>query len=221
MKKEQIEILKKSLEIELSKEQSELFDKYEKCFLKKNALTNLISKNDEKLLFEKHIFDSLALHKFLKRLSHNKPEKLLDIGTGGGFPAIPLAILYPEISVYAIDSIRKKIKIIEEIKEELGLKNLFPLCERVENLQRQSRPIIFDYITTRAVAPLKLVLQYAMVNLKTGGYFIAYKSKKAADEIKDAEKILKQSDGEVVEIVEYTLPLQEVYDRNLIIVRKK
>lgn len=221
MKKEQIEILKNLLGIKLSKEQIGLFEKYEKSFLEKNSLVNLISKNDEKLLFEKHIFDSLALYKFLKKVPHDKSGKLLDIGTGGGFPAIPLAIIYPQMSVYAIDSIRKKIKIIEEIKEELGLKNLFPLCERVENLQAQSRPISFDYITTRAVAPLKLVLQYAIVNLKRGGYFIAYKSKKATEEIKEAEKTLKQFEGEVVEIIDYTLPLEEVYERNLVIVKKK
>ncbi|MDD3435882.1 MAG: 16S rRNA (guanine(527)-N(7))-methyltransferase RsmG [Candidatus Gastranaerophilales bacterium] len=171
------------LNIFLNEDKIKLFDEYERIFLEKNSLINLISKNDEKFLFEKHIFDSLAIN-LVKPF--NNDASLLDIGTGGGFPAVPITILYDEINVFAVDSIRKKIKVVEEIKETLGLRNLFPVCDRVENIRQE-----FDYITTRAVAPLDVILKYAIPHLKKGGYFIAYKSKKVSDEIKQAEKTIK------------------------------
>jgi len=253
--KNKITILKEAFDIDLSEEKIELFIKYEKTFLEKNSKVNLISKNDEKFLFEKHVFDSLAIHKFLGKwmrtqenaeslnpltlaLSHggrgersensstvqpfnSSPVRLLDIGTGGGFPSVPIAIFYDNINVFAIDSIRKKISVIEEMKADLELKNLFPVCGRVENLQFGNNPKAYDYITTRAVAPMDKILKYAMPNLKRGGYFIAYKSKKALEELKEAEKTLKLLGAKIEDIIEYTLPMEEVFERNLVIVKKR
>lgn len=209
------------LDIVLNSDKTEIFDKYARIFLEKNSRLNLISKNDEKFLFEKHIFDSLAINKFLggkcNLTSFPKRQSLLDIGTGGGFPSIPLAILYENLDVYPLDSIRKKIKAIEEINAELGLKNLFPLCERAEKLKDKK----FDYITTRAVAPVKVIVGYSVPNLKKGGYFIAYKSKKATDEIKEAQAAIKKSGLKLIDIIEYKLPLEEEHERNLIIFQKR
>jgi 16S rRNA (guanine527-N7)-methyltransferase len=204
------------------------FDKYVEVFLEKNSRLNLISKNDEKFLREKHIYDSLAIEKFFKLSTFNyQPSTLLDIGTGGGFPAIPIAIEYPGIEVYALDSIRKKINAIEEIKAELGLNNLHPICERAENLiicppckggaaQRRGD---FDIITSRAVAPLKTITGYAMPLLKKGGYFIAYKSRKVREEIDEAKPVLKKFNAKVIDIIEYELALKENHTRNLVIIK--
>lgn len=212
MNKKQIKALEE-LNIVIAKPKLDILEKYEKIFLEKNSKVNLISKNDEKILFEKHIYDSLAINKFL---SNFKGKTLMDIGTGGGFPSVPIAIMYEELSVYAVDSIRKKIKVIEEIKDELGIKNLFPICDRVENI-----PEKFDYITSRAVASLDIILKYAVPKLKTGGYFIAYKSKKALEELSESKKTIKRLGVEVVDIVEYVLPLVEIFERNLIIFKKQ
>lgn len=220
MNETQAQILKQQLDINLSDDKIELFNKYEGIFLEKNAHTNLISKNDEKLLFEKHIFDSLAVNKFLKTKKNKSLKRLLDIGTGGGFPSVPMAIFYDNINIFAIDSTKKKINLIEEIKTELDLKNLFPICDRVENLQAKNHPKEYDYVTSRAVATLDTILKYAIPNLKVGGYFIAYKSKKALNELKDAEKTIKQLGVKMLDIIEYTLPLEEIYERNLIIFQK-
>lgn len=220
MNKAQIEILEKNLNIKLSEEKIKMFEKYMTFFLEKNAHTNLISKNDEKLLFEKHIFDSLAIDKFMKTQNLEGLNRLLDIGTGGGFPSVPISILYENLNVFPLDSIAKKINIIEEIKTELDLKNLYPMCDRAENLQLKKNPKKYDYVTTRAVAPVEAILKYAMVNLKTGGYFVAYKSKKAMDELKEADKTMKRLGAKVVEIIEYTLPMEELYERNLIVFKK-
>lgn len=203
----------KQINIVLDKNKIEIFDKYMSIFLDKNSKINLISKNDEKFLFEKHIFDSLAINLFLKL---KKGQTLLDIGTGGGFPSVPLAILYDNLDVYPLDSIKKKINVIEELKQELDLKNLHPICNRVENINEK-----FDYVTTRAVATLDTVLKYAAARLNKGGYFIAYKSKKAVDELKDAQKTINSAGVKMIDIIEYTLPLEEIHERNLIIFQKK
>ena len=97
------------------------FTKYMEVFLVQNAILNLISKNEEKFLWERHIYDSLGIKLFLEKYSP-KVNTLLDIGTGGGFPAVPIALEYPNIEVFALDSIRKKINAIENIKQELSIK---------------------------------------------------------------------------------------------------
>lgn len=192
--------------------------KYMEVFLDANSKLNLISKNDEKLLWEKHIFDSLAIEKFFKGnykcLKDNHSLKLLDIGTGGGFPSLPIAITYPEIQVYALDSIRKKINAIDDMKTVLNLQNLHPICERVENLKGQK----FDIITSRAVAPLKVITSYAAPLLKKGGCFIAYKSRRAEEEIAEAKTVFKKFGLKVIDIIEYDLPLEENHIRNLIVI---
>ena len=193
----------------------DFYNKYVEVFLNQNSKLNLISKNDEKFLWEKHIFDSLAIEEFFTKFPNAKRETLLDIGTGGGFPAVPIAITYPEIKVYALDSIRKKINAIAQLKEELNIQNLFPICERAENLTQK-----FNLITSRAVAPLKTITEYAMPLLEKNGYFIAYKSIKTQEEISEAQKILKKYNAKVTEIIQYDLPLEENHTRNLIIISR-
>ena len=191
------------------------FTKYIEVFLQKNAKLNLISKNDEKLLFEKHIYDSLGIKLFFEKYNITAGD-ILDIGCGGGFPCVPIAIEYPEFNVTGIDSIRKKINAINEIKEELMLTNLTTICDRVENIKNKK----FDVITSRAVADLSKICEYALPLLKAGGYFAAYKSRKAQEEIVNAAPILEKYNAKVNEILTYTLPLDEVYERNLIIISK-
>lgn len=218
MKKSQLEVLEQSFGIDLDEKKITLFDKYTDFFLSKNSVINLISKNDEKFLFEKHIFDSLAICKFFNSIENEQIEKksLLDFGTGGGFPSVPVSILFDKLDVYAVDSIRKKINAVSEIKDHLELNNLHTICERVENINQT-----FDYVTTRAVASLDKILKYAVPKLKSRGYFIAYKSQKFTEELKDAEKTIKTSGMKMVNIIKYSLPLEENFERNLIIFQKK
>jgi len=220
----------------------EQFNNFIEVFLEQNARLNLISKNDEKVLWEKHICDSLAIEHFFRRENgewgHVLPLRedrnfcninsgknsevgvltLLDIGTGGGFPAIPIAIAYPEIQVFALDSIKKKINALKEIKTTLRLENLHPICTRAEELAKDPAKK-FDIITSRAVAPLEKLIGYAMPLLKPDGYFIAYKSLKAQEEIDAAKHTLKKHRAKVSNIIEYELPLRENHTRNLIAVK--
>lgn len=192
----------------------EYYNEYIQAFLKQNAKLNLISKNDEKFLWEKHIFDSLSIEKFFDK--YKKGKTMLDIGTGGGFPALPVAYTYKDIDVYPLDSIRKKINAIHEMKDELNLENVFPICERAEKLSQK-----FDLITSRAVAPLKVISGYALPLLKRDGYFVAFKSVKAQEEIDDAKSILKKFNAKVIDIIEYDLPLEENHTRNLIVIKQQ
>lgn len=191
----------------------DFFADYIKAFLNENAKVNLISKKDEEFLWEKHICDSLAIEKFFEK--YNVPKTMLDIGTGGGFPAVPTALMYPEIHVTALDSIRKKINAINNIKNELNIQNLTTVCSRAENFTGK-----FDIVTSRAVASLDKILSYALPFLDTG-YFVAYKSRKTPEEIALAKNILKKSDAEIIDIIDYKLPLDENFTRNLVIIKKK
>ena len=190
------------------------FNDYIKVFLEQNAKLNLISKNDEKFLWEKHIFDSLSIEKFFEKYGNNF-KTLLDFGTGGGFPSVPVALSYPELPVTALDSIGKKINAVTEIKEALHIDNLTTVCSRVENFDGK-----FDIVTTRAVASLDKIIHYAIPKLKNDGYFVAYKSIKAAEEIKEAQKSLQKFKAKVIDIIEYELPLEQNHTRNLVIIKK-
>ena len=190
------------------------FTNYMKVFLVQNAVLNLISKNEEKFLWEKHVFDSLGIKLFFEKYSP-KVNTLLDIGTGGGFPAVPIALEYPNIEVFALDSIRKKINAIENIKQELSINNLTTICDRAENIEQK-----FDIITSRAVATIDILIKYATPLLKKNGYFVAYKSRLADKEISDAKYLIKKSGLKLIDIIEYTLPLEEIYERKLVVLQK-
>lgn len=192
------------------------YQEYMKIFLEENSKVNLISKNDEKYLWEKHVFDSLAIENFFEKFDTSKIKTILDIGTGGGFPSIPIAITYPHLKVTALDSIAKKIRAVQTIKDKLNIENLEPICTRVENLDAK-----FDMITSRAVSSLKNICKYALPKLKKGGYFVAYKSRKTPQEIEEANSILKKYNSKIVDIIEYSLPLEENHERNLIVILKK
>ncbi len=191
------------------------FKEYIKIFLEENSKHNLISKNDEKFLYEKHIYDSLCLKLFFDKYSV-KPCNILDIGCGGGFPCVPLAMEFSDFKITGIDSIRKKIASVSEIKDKLRLSNLELICDRVENLKNRK----FDIVISRAVGDLSKILDYGSPLLKKDGYFIAYKSRKTEEEIITAQKALDKNGLEIVDIIKYTLPLEEVYERNLVCIKK-
>lgn len=191
------------------------FETYKKAFLEQNSKHNLISKNDEKFLYEKHIYDSLGIKLFFEKYNITNGN-ILDIGCGGGFPCLPIAIEYPNLKIVGIDSIGKKINSVQNIATKLELKNITFICDRVENLKSEK----FDIVVSRAVADMAKISEYALPLLKKGGYFIAYKSKKALEELDNAQSILKKHNSKVIEILNYTLPLDEVYERNLICIKK-
>lgn len=191
------------------------FNAYQNAFLEENSKINLMSKNDEKVLYEKHIYDSLAIKLLFNKLD-TLPNTILDIGTGGGFPSIPIAIEYPEISVTGIDSIQKKVNAVTNIAEKLNLKNIKFVRDRVENLKGKE----FDMITSRAVAQTSQLIEYAYPLLKTGGYLVLYKSKTVNEEIEAARPLIRKLQIKIFDVIEYSLPLADNFNRCLLVLQK-
>ena len=211
MNKLQLETLKNELGLELSSEVIEKFSVYEKLFLDYNSHTNLMSKGDLALLFEKHIFDSLA---FVLTKSQDGKKKILDIGTGGGFPSLVLAICFENLEIVAVDSIAKKINFIALATKELDLKNIKPVCSRSENLSPQG----VDIITSRAVGKMVEIYKNSKIHIKKGGKFVFYKAdpKVYKSEIVELQSLLGQKINP--KVIKYALPTPELHARALIIV---
>lgn len=208
-----------NLNLSFDVDKQNLFNKYIELFIDYNDKVNLVSNNDVKVLFEKHIYDSLALNLFFQKYKMNENIKVLDIGTGGGFPSLPLALCFEKIHVSAVDSINKKINFIKMVATELNLLNIEPMCSRVEDLPEYKKKS-FDVVTTRAMAELREILEYAIPYLKVGSYFVAFKSLKAEDELKNAVNALKTLNTVLVDKIEYTLPIEGENRRVLLVFKK-
>lgn len=208
-----------NLNINIDNETIILFEDFIKYFVDYNEKVNLISKNDAVLLFEKHIYDSLAFNLFKTKYNIKNNIKLMDIGTGGGFPAIPIAFYYKDMNVTAVDSINKKISFIESVLDKFNLKNLKPKCNRVEELPLKYKKS-FDVVTTRAMAELRVILEYAIPFVKKNGYFVAYKSTKAEEELLNAKNAIKLLNVQLIDKIEYSLPIENDTRRVLLIFKK-
>lgn len=189
------------------------FSAYIDAFIQENRKLNLISKNDVPLLYEKHIYDSLAIKLFFSKYGQDW-NNVLDIGCGGGFPCVPVAIEFPLLKITGIDSIRKKINAVENIKQKLNITNLSLICDRVENIKNEK----YNLIISRAVADLVKICEYALPLLAADGYFVAYKSQKSAQEIQNAQFLLEKYGAKVADVINYTLPTVEKHERNLVVV---
>lgn len=137
---------------ELTQQQIQQFSSLPKIYSEWNEKINVISRKDIDNLYERHILHSLSIAKFIQ---FKNAAKILDLGTGGGFPGVPLAIMFPESRFHLVDSIGKKLKVVEAVKDEIGLKNIFTFHSRVEQIEFQ-----YDFAVSRAVAPLSDLLQW-------------------------------------------------------------
>ncbi|MCD8204218.1 MAG: 16S rRNA (guanine(527)-N(7))-methyltransferase RsmG [Coprobacillus sp.] len=199
--------------------------------LEANKHLNLTSITDDDDFVSKMILDSVLVSKDLDLSS----GALLDVGTGAGFPGIPLAIMYPELNVTLLDSTNKKIKHCQTVVDELGLKNVSLSNFRMEEFARTHRET-FDFITARAVAPLNVLLELTIPALKTGGTLIAYKGSSYEEEVEASSHALSVLSSSIDKKIEYTLPTStekrvyllihkssktyEIYPRNYRIISK-
>jgi 16S rRNA (guanine527-N7)-methyltransferase len=175
---------------DLTNDQKQKFEALYELYKTANEKVNVISRKDIDQLYERHILHSLAIAKFVQFVPHTK---VLDLGTGGGFPGIPLAIMFPEVNFTLCDSISKKIVVAESIAEALDLQNTDFVIGRVENLKEQ-----FEFIVSRAVAPMEQLYRWTQHyidetdrNNKINGY-ILLKGGDLKDETKDLKRINRQ-----------------------------
>ncbi len=212
--------LKEILDINFNNKNIADVRRFMELFTEYNLHTNLMSKNDIPFLFEKHVFDSLAFNLFYRKYKLKNNLNLMDIGSGGGFPSLLIAMFYKNINVFAVDSVNKKVNFLRKIKEDLLLKNFIPKNLRIEDIAEDKKNS-FDIVTARAFSSLNVALEYAIPYLVKGGYFVAYKSIAVEDEIEHAQNALKVLGAEIIEKIEYKLPLAEDFYRLLLIIRKK
>ena len=171
------------------------FERYMELILEWNEKVNLTSITDRDEFVKKHFVDSLVCCEFKQ---FQNAEKIIDVGTGAGFPGIPLAIIYPKKDFLLFDSTNKKIKIIEEIINELRIINVRLRHGRAEDLahEKEHREQ-YDLCVSRAVANLAVLSEYCLPFVKVGGWFAAYKSYGAEDEIKDSIKAIDILGGQI------------------------
>ena len=160
-----------------------------------NEKVNLTNLTEEDEFIEKHYIDSLLLW---NSESFKKADKIIDVGTGGGFPGVPLAILYPEKEFVLLDSLKKRLNIIDSLTHELGINNVTTFHGRAEDAAKQKdMREAFDLCVSRAVANLTSLSELCIPFVKIGGYFVAYKGPGAYDEAKEAENAINILGGKL------------------------
>ena len=205
------------LKINLTDMQKEQFQKYYEILVEWNKVMNLtaITEYDEVNL--KHFADSLTI---LRLIDMKAISTVIDVGTGAGFPGIPLKIVFPQIELVLLDSLNKRIKFLNEVTEKLGLKNVQAIHGRAEDLARkQEYREKFDLCVSRAVANLSTLSEYCIPFVKKNGVFVSYKSGESEKEIQQSEKAVHILGGTIEEIDKFCLPGTDM-GRALVKIRK-
>lgn len=190
--------------ISLNENQLDQFQKFYEMVIDWNTKINLTAITDEKEFAIKHVMDSLSLWDEEK---FSNVKKILDVGTGAGFPAIPIKIFKPNVEIVLLDSLNKRVEFLKKVVAELNLENVTCVHGRAEDLARQNNfRESFDLVTARAVARLNIISEYCLPFVKVGGIFAALKGKQVQDEVTEAENAVKILGGGKIICTEKNLP---------------
>lgn len=207
----------KNLNICLDKLQREQFQKYYEMLVEWNKVMNLTSITEYNEVYEKHFIDSLAITKVI---DIEKIDTVLDIGTGAGFPGLPLKIAYPHLNLVLLDSLQKRIHFLNAVIDELGLENIKTLHGRAEDYAKKAEyRESFDLCVSRAVANLATLSEYCIPYIKVGGMFISYKSGNIDEEVEASKTAIKILGGKLENVVKFQLPDTEI-NRSFVKVNK-
>lgn len=205
--------------MKISEEVYGRLDRYADMLCVTNEKMNLTAITDPEGISVKHMYDSIYPFELFKPA---EGASLIDVGTGAGFPSVPLKIYRPDIRLTLLDSLNKRVRFLQEISDELGLgaECIHGRAEETGRFIKSGNPLreSFDIATARAVANLRELCEYCLPFVKVGGYFAALKGRDARDELENAERAIGILGGELSEVFEYSLPNGD--ERALIIVRK-
>ena len=188
--------------IELTDSQLNAFETYYDMLIDRNKVMNLTAITEFDEVMDKHFLDSVYLFRSIKL---EADYKLIDIGTGAGFPGIPLKIVFPELKITLLDSLNKRVGFLNDLIEELNLNNIEAIHGRAEDIARnKAYRASYDIAVSRAVANLSTLSEYCLPFVKIGGKFVSYKSGDCADEVDNAKAAIHLLGGKINKIDEFS-----------------
>lgn len=205
--------------IELSSKQMEQFERYYELLVEWNAKMNLTAITEKKEVYLKHFYDSITL---ALSVSLKEEATLCDVGSGAGFPSIPLKIVFPKLKVTIVDSLNKRITFLQHLVTELELDEVFLFHDRAETFgQNANHRAAYDYVTARAVARLNVLAELCLPLVKKEGFFYALKATKSDEELAEAKPAIVLLGGKFIEDKETHLPITRDERHTLVIAKKK
>lgn len=207
----------KEFGIDLSQEELKCFSKYKELLKEWNEKINITAITEDSEIDIKHFLDSISV---IKDGYVKEGSRIIDIGTGGGFPGVPIKILEPSTEVTLLDGLNKRLKFLDIVIEELGLSGIETVHGRAEELSRKKEyRESYDIAVSRAVASLNTLLEYCIPFVKVGGYFIAMKGPEVDEEIEMSKNALEKLGGELEKRIDVKLPQSDI-THNLLFIRK-
>lgn len=203
--------------IELIGDTIEKFEQFRHTLIETNKYLNLTSITEEEEVNYKHFLDSLLP---MKKIEFKENAKVIDIGTGGGFPGLPMKFYRDDLDITLLDSLNKRIKFLKDTIYKIELSNIEAIHGRAEELGRQKQyREVYDYAISRAVSRLNTLVEYSLPFVKVGGYFISMKGPSGKEEAEEAKNAIKLLGGEISDIIEYQLDYEDS-DRTLVVIKK-
>jgi len=214
--KEKLKEISKEINIELSEGQLAQFKKYMDLLLEWNEKINLTAITEEDEVVLKHFVDSMTVLKYI-----DEGASIVDVGTGAGFPGIPVSIAKDDVNVTLVDSLNKRINFLQEVISEINLTNIKAIHSRAEDFgQNKEHREKYDISVSRAVANLSVLVEYLLPLVKVGGKCICMKGSEVEEEITNAKFAIKELGGKIEVVEEFYLPGTDI-KRNIIVIRKE